>query len=205
MRRLLIGTTIVSFAASASAQDQRPDYGPPVNAAGGKKIAAGVVAECQKNGWNIAVAVVDTHGSPCVLRAHGQHAVASIDIAMARPVRGDLSPPDARVHGRDQQGRAGDSHAAGRLRLAQRSADHGRRQGHRRRQGERRPRRPGRQCAKAGLGRLVRFSSALIPRGSARCHQHRDDHDSAWQQHAHPGGHGPGRYWPGWSWCWRSL
>ena len=27
-----------------------------------KKIAAGVLAECQKNGWNVAVAVVDNHG-----------------------------------------------------------------------------------------------------------------------------------------------
>ena len=50
------------FAAAASAQDKRPDYGTAVNTATAKKIAAAVIAECQKNSWNVAVAVVDNHG-----------------------------------------------------------------------------------------------------------------------------------------------
>ena len=49
------------LATTASAQD-RPPYGTAVNAATAKKIAAAVLAECQKNNWRVAVAVVDNHG-----------------------------------------------------------------------------------------------------------------------------------------------
>ena len=49
------------FATLASAQE-RPPYGTAVNLAAAKKIAAGVLAECQKNNWRVAVAVVDNHG-----------------------------------------------------------------------------------------------------------------------------------------------
>ena len=62
MKAILVGAALVAFSAGAYAQDKRPDYGPDVNAVGAKKIAAGVLAECQKNGWNVAVAVVDNHG-----------------------------------------------------------------------------------------------------------------------------------------------
>ena len=49
------------FATLASAQD-RPPYGTAVNVATAKKIAAGALAECQKNNWRVAVAIVDNHG-----------------------------------------------------------------------------------------------------------------------------------------------
>jgi len=52
---------LASVAATAVAQ-QRPGYGPSVTVDQAKKIAAAVVAECAANKWNIAVAVVDTHG-----------------------------------------------------------------------------------------------------------------------------------------------
>ena len=55
--------TLAACSALAFAQDRRPDYGPDVNTATAKKIAAGVIAECAKNNWNIAVAVVDPHGA----------------------------------------------------------------------------------------------------------------------------------------------
>lgn len=50
------------FAMQASAQ-QRPEYGTDINIEAAKKIAAGTIAECQSNKWNVAVAVVNTHGS----------------------------------------------------------------------------------------------------------------------------------------------
>ena len=84
MKKLLIGAAIVAFAATASAQDRRPDYGPPDDVAGGKKIAAGVVAECQKNGWNVAVAVVDTHGVLVYFERMNNTQIASIDIAIGK-------------------------------------------------------------------------------------------------------------------------
>ena len=37
-------------------------YGPPVGLDQARKIAAGAVAEANKNNWKVAVAIVDTHG-----------------------------------------------------------------------------------------------------------------------------------------------
>jgi glc operon protein GlcG len=51
-----------SFAVQA-ADAPRPEYGPDITVEIAKKIAAATVAECQSNKWNVAVAVVNTHGS----------------------------------------------------------------------------------------------------------------------------------------------
>lgn len=84
MRKILLAVTLAAFATSASAQDKRPDYGPDVNAAGAKKIAAGVLAECQKNGWNVAVAVVDNHGFLVYFERMDNTQTASMDIALGK-------------------------------------------------------------------------------------------------------------------------
>lgn len=52
-----------SFGAHAAEEPPRPEYGPDITIEQAKKIASGVVAECAKNKWNVAVAVVNTHGS----------------------------------------------------------------------------------------------------------------------------------------------
>jgi len=59
--RILSFLTFALFMTLASAQ-QRPGYGTAINLAAAKKIAAGALAECQKNNWWVAVAVVDNHG-----------------------------------------------------------------------------------------------------------------------------------------------
>jgi uncharacterized protein GlcG (DUF336 family) len=74
---------LAAFAVSASAQ-QRPDYGTPVTIEQAKKIAAGVVAECMANKWNVAVAVVDTHGSLIYFERIEQTQYASADIAIMK-------------------------------------------------------------------------------------------------------------------------
>ena len=84
MRTILAGAALVAFAVSASAQDKRPDYGIAVDAAAAKKIAAGAVAECQKNGWNVAVAVVDTHGFLVYFERMDNTQTASVDIAIGK-------------------------------------------------------------------------------------------------------------------------
>jgi len=84
MRTVLVGAALVALAASASAQDKRPDYGPAVDVAAAKKIAAGAVAECQKNGWNVAVAVVDTHGFLVYFERMDNTQTASVDIAIGK-------------------------------------------------------------------------------------------------------------------------
>ena len=55
---------ISSTAFAAQAQEgPRPEYGPDISLEMAKKIAAATLAECQANKWNVAVAVVNTHGS----------------------------------------------------------------------------------------------------------------------------------------------
>src|SRR6185436_11776064 len=47
--------------ALALAQAQ-PMYGPSITADTAKKIAPAAIAEAKKNGWTMAIAIVDTHG-----------------------------------------------------------------------------------------------------------------------------------------------
>ena len=70
-------------AMQVAAQDApRPGYGPSVTTATAKKIAAGVIAECQKNNWNVAVAVVDTHGLLLYFERREDTQTVSSDIAI---------------------------------------------------------------------------------------------------------------------------
>jgi len=84
MKTVLVAAALAAFATAASAQDKRPDYGPDVNAAGAKKIAAEVLAECQKNSWNVAVAVVDNHGFLVYFERMENTQTASMDIAIGK-------------------------------------------------------------------------------------------------------------------------
>ena len=84
MRKILLGAALAAFATAALAQDKRPDYGPDVNATGAKKIAAAALAECQKNGWNVAVAVVDNHGFLVYFERMDNTQTASMDIAVGK-------------------------------------------------------------------------------------------------------------------------
>jgi uncharacterized protein GlcG (DUF336 family) len=49
-----------------------------------KKIAAATIAECQKNGWNVAVAVVDNHGYLVYFERMEDTQYASNDIAIGK-------------------------------------------------------------------------------------------------------------------------
>ena len=84
LKNIALGLTLAAAAGLVSAQDRRPGYGTPVTTATAKKIAAGVVAECQKNGWNVAVAVVDTHGVLVYFERMNNTQIASIDIAIGK-------------------------------------------------------------------------------------------------------------------------
>jgi glc operon protein GlcG len=83
-KKLVVGLSMAAFAAAASAQDQRPGYGPAVSLAAAKKIAAGTIAECQKNNWNVAVAVVDPHGTLMFYEKMEDTQYASADIAVGK-------------------------------------------------------------------------------------------------------------------------
>ena len=82
--KVALAISIGVFAAAASAQDKRPDYGTAVNTASAKKIAAAVIAECQKNSWNVAVAVVDNHGYLVYFERMDNTQYASMDIAIGK-------------------------------------------------------------------------------------------------------------------------
>jgi uncharacterized protein GlcG (DUF336 family) len=81
---LLAGTALTALSTAAVAQDRRPSYGAPVNVTTAKKIAAAAIAECQKNGWNIAIAVVDPHGTLVYYEKMEDTQYASADIAIAK-------------------------------------------------------------------------------------------------------------------------
>jgi len=82
--RVLLGVVAATFACTALAQDKRPEYGPSVTVTQAKKIAAGVLAECAKNGWNVAVAIVDTHGYLVYFERMENTQYASMDIAIGK-------------------------------------------------------------------------------------------------------------------------
>jgi glc operon protein GlcG len=83
-KKFVVGLSMAMFAAAASAQDQRPGYGPAVSLVAAKKIAAGVIAECQKNNWNIAVAVVDPHGTLMYYEKMEDTQYSSAEIAIGK-------------------------------------------------------------------------------------------------------------------------
>ena len=84
MKKLVLGLSLAAFAAAASAQDRRPEYGPSISLAAAKKMAAATIAECQKNGWNVAVAVVDPHGFLMYFERMENTQYASNDIAVGK-------------------------------------------------------------------------------------------------------------------------
>ena len=84
LKNALLGITLAGFSLAAAAQDRRPEYGPSVNIGAAKKIAAGILAECQKNSWNVAVAVVDTHGFLVYFERMENTQTASMDIAIGK-------------------------------------------------------------------------------------------------------------------------
>ena len=84
LKHAVLGITLAGFAAAAAAQDKRPDYGTPVTIGAAKKIAASVIAECTKNQWNVAVAVVDTHGFLVYFERMENTQTASNDIAIGK-------------------------------------------------------------------------------------------------------------------------
>jgi uncharacterized protein GlcG (DUF336 family) len=84
LNRIVLGLSLAAFATAAAAQEKRPGYGPSLNTATAKKIAAGTLAECRKNSWNVAVAVVDPSGHLVYFERMEDTQYASMDIAIAK-------------------------------------------------------------------------------------------------------------------------
>ena len=73
----------LALALSAGAS-QAQSYGADIGSDAAKKVAAGTVAECAKNNWRVAVAVVDTHGALVHFERIDDTQIASIRIAIAK-------------------------------------------------------------------------------------------------------------------------
>lgn len=84
MLKTTLGILSLCVLATASWAQKRPDYGTPVTITQAKKVAAGVLAECVKNEWNVAVAVVDTHGGLVYFERIENTQTASLDIAILK-------------------------------------------------------------------------------------------------------------------------
>ena len=85
MLKIILGTMLAGCVTFAAAQP-RPPYGPDVTLDQAKKIAAGAAAESQKNGWRMAIAVVDNHGFLIYFERMPDTQTASVQVAIDKAV-----------------------------------------------------------------------------------------------------------------------
>jgi uncharacterized protein GlcG (DUF336 family) len=98
MRSAAMMAAALALAAAGTVHaQQRPEYGPEVTIAAAKKIAAATLAECAKNKWNVAVAVVDPHGFLVYFERMANTQSASIDIAQGKARVGAMYRRSTRV------------------------------------------------------------------------------------------------------------
>ncbi len=83
MKTLTCITGVLALAVSAGAS-QAQSYGADIGVEAARKVAAATVAECAKNSWRVAVAVVDTHGAMVFFERIDDTQIASIKIAIAK-------------------------------------------------------------------------------------------------------------------------
>jgi len=79
--KFVSGLALTLFALVAVAQE-RPPYGTEIGLDMAKKIAAGANAESKKNGWRMAIAVVDNHGFLVYYERMDDTQTASVDVAI---------------------------------------------------------------------------------------------------------------------------
>ena len=79
--KLALGLTLALFALGAVAQE-RPPYGIEIGIDMARKIAAGAEAESKKNGWRMAIAIVDNHGFLVYYERMDDTQTASVGVAV---------------------------------------------------------------------------------------------------------------------------
>ena len=71
--------------APRAARAQLPNpYGQAIGVEAARKVAAAAIAECKKNNWNVAVAVVDTNGELVFFERMDGAQVASVEVSQAK-------------------------------------------------------------------------------------------------------------------------
>src|SRR5689334_24941295 len=87
---LLIALACAGLASAGAAQQANPQgqlsvaYGSPITLEMAKKIGPLALAEARKNGWTMAVAVVDTHGELVYFERMDNTQLGSVAIAQAK-------------------------------------------------------------------------------------------------------------------------
>jgi glc operon protein GlcG len=84
MKRMLLGAACAVATISASAQMMPNPYGMPVTLDTARKLADAAIAEAQKKGFKMAVAVVDTNGDLVFLEKMDATQIASIQVAIQK-------------------------------------------------------------------------------------------------------------------------
>jgi uncharacterized protein GlcG (DUF336 family) len=80
--QFIVATAVTVLSAGAMAQ--APSYGADINLETARKIGVAALAECRKNKWNVAVAVVDNHGALVYYERMDDTQTASPRIAIAK-------------------------------------------------------------------------------------------------------------------------
>ena len=98
IKKTMLGVCVLSFAGFVQAGEApRPEYGPDITIEQAKKIAAATLAECAANKWNVAVAVVNTHGSLVYYERMNNTQSASAQIAVDKAKVGAMYRRTTRV------------------------------------------------------------------------------------------------------------
>jgi uncharacterized protein GlcG (DUF336 family) len=84
LSRLLTILVFACCAAAASAQQMSNPYGPPVTLEAAKKIAVPALAEARKNGWTMAVAIVDPAGDLVYFERMDNTQLGSVNTAILK-------------------------------------------------------------------------------------------------------------------------
>lgn len=82
----LTGACVASYAQQAAAPAAPPAYGPAISLDMAKKAMAGAEAEAKKNGWPVAISIVDSAGQLVMFQRLENTQYGSIDIATGKAV-----------------------------------------------------------------------------------------------------------------------
>ena len=86
IRRLFAPIVVVALSSLVlgAAAQPRPPYGTAINLETARKISAAAEAEARKNGWNVAIAIVDNHGLLVFYEMLDDTQTASANVALEK-------------------------------------------------------------------------------------------------------------------------
>lgn len=83
-RWFAIALFVASFSPLTVAAQQPPEYGLPIDLPTAKKVMAAAEAEATKQGWPVAIAIVDTHGTLVLFQRLDNTQYGSVQVALEK-------------------------------------------------------------------------------------------------------------------------